>query len=162
MSFTEIIVIAAVAVVFLGPDKLPEAMVKFAKFFKTFKQTINSARSTFEQEVKIAELKEDAKKYRDAITSTTDSVRKKLTFEELDELKKTASSVTNSVNESLADIKKEFSNPLNSLNSEISADDFADDKKPEAAVDNSNLKVEKAPESANNSNLNNAEKVANV
>ena len=61
-----------------------------------FKKGINDAKSTFDQEVKIAELKEDAKKYKESIESATQSVRKKLTFEELDELKKgVASEITN-------------------------------------------------------------------
>ena len=88
MSLPEILVIAVIAVLVLGPDKLPEAMVQTAKFFKMFKKGINDAKSTFDQEVKIAELKEDAKKYKESIESATQSVRKKLTFEELDELKK--------------------------------------------------------------------------
>ncbi|KGT37151.1 preprotein translocase subunit TatB, partial [Campylobacter fetus] len=108
MSLPEIIIIAVIAVIFLGPDKLPDAMVKIAKFFKLFKQTVNSAKSTFEQEVKIAELKEDAKKYKENITNAASSVRKKLTFEELDELKSTVSGTKNSINESLADIKKDL------------------------------------------------------
>ena len=99
MSLPEILVIAVIAVLVLGPDKLPEAMVQIAKFFKMFKKGINDAKSTFDQEVKIAELKEDAKKYKESIESATQSVRKKLTFEELDELKKgvvgVASEITN-------------------------------------------------------------------
>lgn len=88
MSLPEIIVILVVAVLVLGPDKLPEALVKFAKFFKYFKAQINSAKSNFEQEVRIAELKADAAKLKDSITGVDENVRKKLTFEELDELKK--------------------------------------------------------------------------
>ncbi|RAZ46195.1 Sec-independent protein translocase protein TatB [Campylobacter hyointestinalis] len=117
MSLSEIIIIAVVAVIFLGPDKLPDAMVKIAKFFKMFKQTINSAKSTFEQEVKIAELKEDAKKYKESVQNATNAVRKKLTFEELDELKSSISETKNSVNESLENIKNDIKSPLNSLNS---------------------------------------------
>uniref|UniRef100_UPI003AF5D234 Sec-independent protein translocase protein TatB n=1 Tax=Campylobacter fetus TaxID=196 RepID=UPI003AF5D234 len=119
MSLPEIIIIAVIAVIFLGPDKLPDAMIKIAKFFKLFKQTVNSAKSTFEQEVKIAELKEDAKKYKENITNAASSVRKKLTFEELDELKSTVSGTKNSINESLADIKKEITkDPLTLLNND--------------------------------------------
>ena len=51
-----------IAVLVLGPDKLPEALVKFAKFFKYFKAQVSSAKSNFEQEVRIAELKADAAK----------------------------------------------------------------------------------------------------
>lgn len=102
MSFSEIIVIMIIAVIVLGPDKLPQAMIKIAKFFKYFKETINTAKGTFEQEMRIAQLKDDAKKFKDNIDQTTSSVRKKLSFEELDELKKTASDLKDDINESLS------------------------------------------------------------
>lgn len=102
MSFSEIIVVMVVAVIVLGPDKLPQAMVKIAKFFKYFKQTINTAKGTFEQEVRMAELKDDAKKFKDSLEQSASSVRKKLSFEELDELKKTASTLKDDINESLS------------------------------------------------------------
>lgn len=102
MSFSEIIVVMVVAVIVLGPDKLPQAMVKIAKFFKYFKQTINTAKGTFEQEVRMAELKDDAKKFKDSLEQSASSVRKKLSFEELDELKKTASALKDVINESLS------------------------------------------------------------
>ena len=91
MSLPEIIVILVIAVLVLGPDKLPEALVKFAKFFKYFKAQVSSAKSNFEQEVRIAELKADAAKLKSSVTDISSNVRKKLTFEELDELKKSAS-----------------------------------------------------------------------
>lgn len=102
MSFSEIIVVMVVAVIVLGPDKLPQAMVKIAKFFKYFKQTINTAKGTFEQEVRMAELKDDAKKFKNSLEQSASSVRKKLSFEELDELKKTASALKDDINESLS------------------------------------------------------------
>ena len=106
MSLPEIIVIAVIAVLFLGPDKLPSAMVEIAKFFKTVKKTVNDAKSSFDQEIKIQELKEDAKKYKESIAKTTETVRKKLTFEELDELKKGVNDVTSGITDSLNDVKK--------------------------------------------------------
>ena len=105
MSLPEILVIAVIAVLVLGPDKLPEAMVQIAKFFKMFKKGINDAKSTFDQEVKIAELKEDAKKYKESIESATQSVRKKLTFEELDELKKGVAGVASEITNAAGGIK---------------------------------------------------------
>ncbi|MCD8476704.1 MAG: twin-arginine translocase TatA/TatE family subunit [Sulfurospirillum sp.] len=38
LGFSEILVIAIIAILFLGPEKLPDAMVKGAKFFKSFKK----------------------------------------------------------------------------------------------------------------------------
>ncbi|CAD7287113.1 Sec-independent protein translocase protein TatB [Campylobacter suis] len=106
MSLPEILIIAVIAVLVLGPDKLPDAMVQIAKFFKMFKKGVNDAKATFDQEVKIAELKEDAKKYKDSITQATEGVRKKLTFEELDEIKKGVSNATSGINDAVNSVKK--------------------------------------------------------
>ncbi|NLY03369.1 MAG: Sec-independent protein translocase subunit TatB [Campylobacter sp.] len=111
MSFTEILVIAIVAVIALGPEKLPKAMVEIAKYIKLLRKTIDDAKSTFDQEVRIAELKDDAKKYKDAITKTTDGVRKKLTFEELEDIKNDITNVQTNLNTGLSDIKKAVQNP---------------------------------------------------
>lgn len=102
MSLPEIVVILVIAVLVLGPDKLPEALVKFAKFFKYFKTQVNNAKSNFEQEVRIAELKADANKLKSSITETGSQLRKKLTFEELDELKKSTSDFTAELKNSLS------------------------------------------------------------
>ena len=134
MSFSEILIIAIVAILVLGPDKLPEAMVQIAKFFKMFKKGINDAKSTFDQEMKIAELKEDARKYKESITQTTQSVRKKLTFEELDELKKGVNEVTGGLNDAVSDIKKSvdtIKNPTNAIKDAVlgeNADENSDTK----------------------------------
>ncbi|CZE47172.1 Sec-independent protein translocase protein TatB [Campylobacter geochelonis] len=108
MSFPEILVIAIIAVIALGPEKLPKAMVEIAKYFKIIKKSVNDAKSSFEQEIRIAELKEDAKKYKDSMAKTQENIRKKLTFEELDELKNGINSVKSSANETLEDIKKDL------------------------------------------------------
>lgn len=130
MGIGEIIIIAVIAVIVLGPDKLPSAMVNIAKFFKVFKQTINGAKSTFEQEIKIAELKEDAKKYKDSLTTSIDGVRKKLTLEELDELKSSVNSISQTTQKSLADIQNEISNlnPIDKLNAGLDLETQSQDR----------------------------------
>lgn len=110
MSLPEILIIAVIAVLFLGPDKLPEAMVQIAKFFKTLKKGVNDAKASFESEIKIAELKQDAAKYKQSLEEATSTVRKKLTFEELDEIKK-------KVNES----KEGLERGLNAIKDPVSA-----------------------------------------
>lgn len=127
MSLPEIIVILVIAVLVLGPDKLPEALVKFAKFFKYFKTQVNNAKSNFEQEVRIAELKADANKLKSSITETGSQLRKKLTFEELDELKKSTSEFT-------AELKNAVS--LENKNSPNSA--LSDEKPANSALDKLN------------------------
>jgi len=40
MGFSEILFIAVIAIIFLGPEKLPGAMVEIAKFIKNAKNAI--------------------------------------------------------------------------------------------------------------------------
>ena len=108
MSFPEILVIAIIAVLALGPQKLPKAMVEIAKYLKIIRKTINDAKQSFDQEVRIAELKEDAKKYKESIAKTKDDIKKKLTFEELEELKSGINEVKSGVTTSLEDIKNDI------------------------------------------------------
>ncbi|EAH4676830.1 Sec-independent protein translocase subunit TatB, partial [Campylobacter coli] len=87
-SFGEIIVILIVAILVLGPDKLPEAIVQIAKILKALKRNIDDAKSSIEKEVRINDLKEEAKKYKDEFSSANENIRKKLSFEEFDDLKR--------------------------------------------------------------------------
>lgn len=101
MDMGELLVIAIVAIIFLGPDKLPDAMVKVAKFFKSFKNSINDVKNSFEQEMKIQELKEEALVYKKKLDEAATSARKVITFDELEEIKKS----TQGVNESLREMQ---------------------------------------------------------
>ena len=64
MGFTEILLIAVVAVLFLGPEKLPDAMVSIAKFIKGVKKAVGDAKNSLEEEIKISDLKEEALGYK--------------------------------------------------------------------------------------------------
>ncbi|MRI83553.1 MAG: twin-arginine translocase subunit TatB [Nitratiruptor sp.] len=69
MGFSEILMIAIVAIIFLGPEKLPQFLVDVAKFFKGIKRAINDAKANIEREVQISELKEEAMAYRERFQS---------------------------------------------------------------------------------------------
>ena len=75
IGFTEILLIAIIAILFLGPDKLPEAMVQIAKFFKSVKKTINDAKSSLDEEMRIADLKEEALSYKRKLDSATSELQ---------------------------------------------------------------------------------------
>ncbi|EAL7925411.1 Sec-independent protein translocase subunit TatB, partial [Campylobacter coli] len=81
-------VILIVAILVLGPDKLPEAIVQIAKILKALKRNIDDAKSSIEKEIRINDLKEEAKKYKDEFSSANENIRKKLSFEEFDDLKR--------------------------------------------------------------------------
>jgi sec-independent protein translocase protein TatB len=75
MGFTEILLIAVVAILFLGPDKLPDAMVKIAKFIRSTKKALTDAKNTIDDELKIAELKEEALGYKAKLDEATDELK---------------------------------------------------------------------------------------
>lgn len=75
MGFTELLLIAIVAILFLGPDKLPDAMVQVAKFIKGAKNAIMEAKSAIDSEVKISELKEEALGYKSQLEAATDELQ---------------------------------------------------------------------------------------
>ncbi len=76
MSFGEIFVIAIIAILFLGPEKLPDAMVKIAKFFTSFKKSVNEAKDTIEQEMHLSDMKEEALSYKEELKKSVDKVKK--------------------------------------------------------------------------------------
>ncbi|WP_333805343.1 Sec-independent protein translocase protein TatB [Sulfurospirillum sp.] len=121
MGIGEILVIAIIAIIFLGPEKLPEAMVKGAKFFKSFKNSINDVKSSFEQEMKIQELKDEALTYKKKLDEVATSARKVITFDELEEIKKTTQGVNDSLKE-LEDSVKESVTLDTTATSEIASE----------------------------------------
>lgn len=74
MGFMEIFLIAIVAIIALGPDKLPTAMVEVAKFFKKFKSGVEDAKSTLDTELNISEMKAEANKFKAQIENVKSNV----------------------------------------------------------------------------------------
>ena len=71
IGFTEMLFIAVIAILFLGPEKLPGAMVEIAKFIKSAKNTISDVKSSIADEVNINELKQEALNYKAQLDSAT-------------------------------------------------------------------------------------------
>lgn len=74
MGFTEILLIAIVAIIALGPEKLPTAMVQIAKFINKFKTGLADAKSTLDNELNISEMKAEATKFKSQIEETKSSL----------------------------------------------------------------------------------------
>jgi len=75
MGFTEILIIAVIAILFLGPDKLPSAMIEVAKFFRNAKNTIGSVKDSLEEEMNVKDIKEEALAYKKELLDTTNKVK---------------------------------------------------------------------------------------
>jgi len=97
MGFTEILLIAVIAIIFIGPDKLPSMMVDAAKFFRNVKQTIGSVKDSMEEEINMTDIKREAMAYKEELLSTT---------AELDKVK----DLPNSINQELTSLNKEIQN----------------------------------------------------
>ena len=59
MSFAEILVIAVVALVIVGPERLPDAVRKGMLWFGRIKRTINEAKTEFEQQLGVDEIRRE-------------------------------------------------------------------------------------------------------
>ena len=132
MGFTEIVMILIVAILFLGPDKLPEAMVQIAKFIGSVKRTIDEAKSSFEEEVHLKELKEEAMGYR----------------RELDVVKEDISGFKNSIEEPITQLNSEIESIRHEYdNSRYDRDIFDEISNNEAKVSKEQENEEKVEES---------------
>lgn len=104
MGFTEIIIIAVIAILFLGPDKLPDAMVQIAKFFKSTKDTINTMKSTIEEEMNVKSIKDEALAYKKELLNAGNQVKSAT------DIKQMAAKLTTFEDETFGDI---FDTPKN-------------------------------------------------
>ena len=75
MGFTEILIIAVIAILFLGPDKLPGAMLDIAKFFKSAKNALGSMKESIEEEININDIKEEALAYKKELLVASDKFK---------------------------------------------------------------------------------------
>ncbi|MDY5822524.1 MAG: Sec-independent protein translocase protein TatB [Helicobacter sp.] len=78
----EIILIVIVAIIVLGPDKLPNALIEMAKFVRVVKRTMQDAKDTLDREVNLAEIKKEAQAYKDKLEQSVD-ISKELNVDDI-------------------------------------------------------------------------------
>ena len=76
LGFSEIMIVIIIAILFLGPDKLPSAMIDVAKFFRNAKKTIGDVKDSLEQEMNVADIKEEALAYKKQLLDAQDKLAK--------------------------------------------------------------------------------------
>ena len=76
MGFTEIVIILVIAILFLGPDKLPSAMVDIAKFFRQMKKTVGTMKDSLEEEMNVSEIKNEVLAYKEKLLDAQDELEK--------------------------------------------------------------------------------------
>jgi len=84
MGFTEILVIVVIAILFLGPDKLPSTMVEIAKFFRSMKQTVNTVKESINEEIHLDDIKKEAEAYKQKLLEAESKVKSTVDLSSLD------------------------------------------------------------------------------
>jgi len=127
MSMGEIIVILIVAILVLGPEKLPSTAVQIAKILKALKRQVDEAKESINRELRISELQQEAQKYKDELSEYNQNIRKKLSFEEFDELKESLVKEKKEIDESLNAVQKDIEslNPASFANLKENEQDLA-------------------------------------
>ncbi len=74
MGFFEIFLVLVVAIIALGPEKLPTAAVEVVKFFKKFKSGIEDAKSTINNELQLDDMKREAQQFQASLTEIKSNV----------------------------------------------------------------------------------------
>jgi len=113
MGFTEILIIGVIAILFLGPDKLPEAMVEIAKIMKNLKHTITSAKDSIESELHVSEMKEEMMSYKKKLSSASGEFNRMASLDDLQ------TEIDNIKNEVTVDIPAETTQSDSSVEPEI-------------------------------------------
>ncbi|WP_120851552.1 Sec-independent protein translocase protein TatB [Helicobacter pylori] len=121
MGFFEILVVLIVAIIFLGPEKFPQAVVDMVKFFRAVKKTLNDAKDTLDKEINIEEIKKETLEYQKLFENKVESL-KGVKIEELEDAKITAEKEIKSIQDLMQDYKQSLENnaPSNHSNKEVS------------------------------------------
>ena len=64
MGFSEILFIAIIAIIVLGPEKLPDAMLQIGRFVGKIKKMWKDATADIRRELELEEMKEEMQKYK--------------------------------------------------------------------------------------------------
>ncbi|MDU9775955.1 Sec-independent protein translocase protein TatB [Helicobacter pylori] len=121
MGFFEILVVLVVAIIFLGPEKFPQAVVDVVKFFRAVKKTLNDAKDALDKEINIEEIKKETLEYQKLFENKVESL-KGVKIEELEDAKITAEKEIKSIQDLMQDYQKSLENnaPPNHSNKEVS------------------------------------------
>ncbi|MFP6150044.1 Sec-independent protein translocase protein TatB [Helicobacter pylori] len=142
MGFFEILVVLVVAIIFLGPEKFPQAVVDVVKFFRAVKKTLNDAKDTLDKEINIEEIKKETLEYQKLFENKVESL-KSVKIEELEDAKITAEKEIKSIQDLMQDYQQSLENnaPPNHSNKEVSNEEALNE---EVSSDKSHKEIQLA------------------
>ena len=97
ISFTEILIISVVALVVIGPEKLPHVARVVGRIFGRARSFVSNVKEEVSNEIRLDELKELRASMQETAQSFETSVRR-----EVDQIKSTTNSVAQSINKDTA------------------------------------------------------------
>ena len=102
MGFTEILLIAVVALLFIGPDKLPDTLRTIARTFGKVKRGFEDAKSTIQTELQVDELRQEALSYKAELEKAKADLSgfKNIAANEVNGIKQEVDSIKDEVNKS--------------------------------------------------------------
>jgi len=92
LGFTEILLIAVVALLFIGPDKLPDTMKSIARTLGKVKRAFDDTKSTIENELRVSDLREEVLGYRQELEKAKADLNafKNVASKEIEDVKESA------------------------------------------------------------------------
>jgi len=106
------IIIMIVAIIFLGPEKLPGMIVQVVKFFRSVKNTVQEAKESIEKEIDLHELKNTALGYKEKVEKLTDNLNNPSSMYDNKHVSDMFGDITKDFKEIEENLKKEISAPL--------------------------------------------------
>ncbi len=129
MGFFEILVVLVVAIIFLGPEKFPQAVLDMVKFFRAVKKTLNDAKDTLDKEINIEEIKKETLEYQKLFENKIEDL-KGVKIEELEDAKVVAEKEIKSIQDLMQDYKQSLENnaPPKHSNEEASNEEASNEE----------------------------------
>ena len=112
----ELLVILIVAIIALGPNKLPQTIIDIVKFFRAVRKTMAEAKESFDKEIELSEIKQEALKYKNTISNEVDKLTQDMKLDELRELREDS---LKPLQESLTQTQEELDKEANALHSTL-------------------------------------------
>lgn len=112
IDFGSFIIILIVAIIFLGPDKLPEMIIQIVKFIKSFKSTVQEAKDTIQKEIDIHDLKNTALSYKEKVEELTKDINNPVNMYNNKEVSDVFSDISKDFKDIEENIKKELDSPI--------------------------------------------------
>lgn len=76
IGFTEILIVGVVALIVLGPERLPSALRTAGMWIGRIKRTVGSVQKEISEELRVEEMRQAAKKQQEQLESNVETLKK--------------------------------------------------------------------------------------